>query len=51
MPAVGGAQTFKVETFDIKGRRRHGLRHVEAGTGRVFVSRATHMMVIDGATG
>src|SRR5436309_15968673 len=50
-PRVGYAQTFKVEKFDIKGEGGTDYVAVEAATGRVFVSRATHMMVIDGATG
>jgi hypothetical protein len=50
-PGVGHAQTFKVEKFDIKGDGGTDYVAVEAATGRVFVSRATHMMVVDGATG
>src|SRR6187200_1170551 len=50
-PAVGHAQTFKVEKFDIKGEGVTDYVAVEAATGRVFVSRATHMMVVEGATG
>jgi DNA-binding beta-propeller fold protein YncE len=50
-PPVSHAQTFKVEKFDIKGEGGTDYVAVEASTGRVFVSRATHMMVIDGATG
>src|SRR5450759_4560241 len=50
-PPVGYAQTFKVEKFDIKGEGGTDYVTVEAATGRVFVSRATHMMVIEGATG
>ena len=51
VPLVGDAQTFKVERFDIKGEGGTDYVAVEAATGRVFVSRATHMMVVDGATG
>src|SRR5258705_753340 len=51
VPPVGHAQTFKVEKFDIKGDGGTDYVAVEAATGRVFVSRATHMMVIEGATG
>jgi DNA-binding beta-propeller fold protein YncE len=51
VPRVGQAQTFKVEKFDIKGEGGTDYVTVEAATGRVFVSRATHMMVVDGATG
>ena len=50
-PVVGHAQTFKVEKFDIKGDGGTDYVAVEAATGRVFVSRATHMMVVEGATG
>jgi DNA-binding beta-propeller fold protein YncE len=49
--AVGQAQTFKVEKFDIKGEGGTDYVTVEPATGRVFVSRGTHMMVVDGATG
>src|SRR5204863_5294331 len=45
------AQTFKMEKLDIKGDGGTDYITAEAGTGRVFVSRATHMMVIDGPTG
>jgi DNA-binding beta-propeller fold protein YncE len=50
-PRVGDAQTFKVEKFDIKGEGGTDYVTVEAATGRVFVSRSTHVMVIEGATG
>jgi DNA-binding beta-propeller fold protein YncE len=50
-PGLGHAQTFKVEKFDIKGEGGTDYVAVEAATGRVFVSRSTHMMVVDGATG
>ena len=45
------AQTFKVEKFDIKGDGGTDYVAVEAATGRVFVSRGNHMMVVDGASG
>src|SRR6516225_2913932 len=50
-PRIGQAQTFKVEKFDIKGDGGTDYVAVEAATGRVFVSRANHMMVVEGATG
>src|SRR5258705_5494591 len=50
-PAIGHAQTFKVEKFDIKGEGGTDYVAVEAATGRVFVSRADHMMVVEGAAG
>jgi DNA-binding beta-propeller fold protein YncE len=45
------APAFKVEKFDIKGDGGTDYVAVEAATGRVFVSRSTHMMVVEGATG
>ena len=48
---VAQAPTFKVEKFDIKGDGGTDYVTAEAATGRVFVSRSTHMMVVDGATG
>src|ERR1700720_3751163 len=45
------AQTFKVEKYDIKGDGGTDYIAAEAATGRVFVSRGTHMMVVEGATG
>jgi DNA-binding beta-propeller fold protein YncE len=51
VPGIGQAQTFKVEKFDIKGEGGTDYVAVEEATGRVFVSRATHMMVVEGATG
>jgi DNA-binding beta-propeller fold protein YncE len=51
LAGVANAQTFKVEKFDIKGEGGTDYVAVESATGRVFVSRATHMMVVDGATG
>src|SRR5438093_4074707 len=50
-PSVGHAQTFKVEKVDIKGDGGTDYVAVEAATGRVFVSRGTHMMIVEGATG
>src|SRR5436305_5264059 len=50
-PFIGHSQTFKVEKFDIKGEGGTDYVAVESATGRVFVSRSTHMMVVDGATG
>ncbi len=50
-PIIGRAQTFKVEKFDIKGDGGTDYVAVEAATGRVFVTRASHVMVVEGATG
>jgi len=51
VPGIGHAQTFKVEKFDIKGDTGTDYVAVESATTHVFVSRATHMMVVDGPTG
>jgi WD40 repeat protein len=45
------AQTFKVQKFSIGGDGGTDYLTAEQGTGRVFVSRGTHVMVLDGATG
>src|SRR5438128_1156541 len=50
-PCIGQAQAFKVEKFDIKGEGGTDYVTADPDTGRVFVSRSTHMMVIEGATG
>jgi DNA-binding beta-propeller fold protein YncE len=51
LPRDGHAQSFKVEKFDIKGEGGTDYVTVDPATGRVFVSRGTHMMVVEGATG
>lgn len=50
-PGLAHAQTFTVEKFSIGGEGGHDYIVAEPGTGRVFVSRGTHVMVVDGATG
>jgi len=51
VPRVGHAQMFKVARFNIGGDGGTDYLTAEPGTGRVFVSRGTHVMVVDGATG
>jgi DNA-binding beta-propeller fold protein YncE len=51
VPRTGSAQTFKVDKFDIKGDGGTDYVAVESATGHVFVSRQSHMMVVEGATG
>src|SRR4051812_42567786 len=51
MPAASRAQTFKVAKWNIGGEGGTDYLVAEPGTGRVFVSRGNHVMVIDGATG
>src|SRR5438067_4140944 len=50
-PRAGPAQTFKVARFNIGGDGGTDYLTAEPGTGRVFVSRGTPVMVVDGATG
>src|SRR4029453_6611172 len=51
VPLITHAQTFKVEKFDIKGEGGTDYVTVEPATGRVVVSRSTHVMVVEGASG
>ena len=51
MPAAASAQNFTVQKWDIKGDGGTDYLTAEPGTGRVFVSRGTHVMVVDGLTG
>src|SRR5216110_3238620 len=48
---AGHAQTFTVAKFNIGGDGGTDYLTAEPGTGRVFVSRGTHVMVVDGPTG
>jgi DNA-binding beta-propeller fold protein YncE len=50
-PRIASAQTFTVAKYNIGGDGGTDYLTAESGTGRVFVSRATHVMVVDGATG
>jgi DNA-binding beta-propeller fold protein YncE len=50
-PLAVHAQTFKVEKFNIGGEGGHDYITAEPGTGRLFISRGTHVMVVDGNTG
>jgi DNA-binding beta-propeller fold protein YncE len=50
-PGVSPAQTFKVAKFSIGGDGGTDYLTAEPGTGRVFISRGTHVMVVDGRTG
>lgn len=50
-PRASRAQTFNVVKYNIGGDGGTDYVTAEPGTGRVFVSRGTHVMVIDGATG
>lgn len=51
LPAAAQAPTFKVSKLSIGGVGGHDYIVAEPGTGRVFVSRGSHVMVVDAATG
>jgi len=50
-PGVAHAQKFNVQKYNIGGDGGTDYLTAEPGTNRVFVSRGTHVMVVDGATG
>ena len=50
-PIMAGAQNFSVQKYNIGGEGGTDYVTAEPGTGRVFVSRGTHVMVVDGPTG
>ena len=50
-PRASAAQTFKVQKYSIGGDGGTDYLTAEAGTTRVFVSRGTHVMAVDGVTG
>ena len=47
----GYGQQFTTQKFDIGGQGGFDYLTADPATGRVFVSRGTHIMVVDGATG
>jgi DNA-binding beta-propeller fold protein YncE len=51
VPAVAAGQTFHVQKTNIGGDGGTDYLTAEPGTGRVFVSRSTHVMVVDGPSG
>ena len=51
LPSGVQAQTFEVTKQSIGGEGGHDYIVAEPGTGRVFVSRQDHVMVVDGPTG
>lgn len=51
VPGMAQAQTFNVQKVSIGGEGGHDYIVAEPGTGRVFVSRGSHFMVVDGASG
>lgn len=51
LPGMVAAQTFTVTKVNIGGEGGHDYITADAATGRVYVSRGTHFMIVDGATG
>ncbi|HEY4101101.1 MAG TPA: hypothetical protein VGM20_09515 [Gemmatimonadales bacterium] len=51
LPMKSHAQSFKIDRTNIGGEGGTDYLTAEAGTGRVFVSRGNHVMVVDGPTG
>jgi DNA-binding beta-propeller fold protein YncE len=52
LPSAGRAQTFHVlHKYDIGGEGFFDYLNVDPATNRVYVTRGTHVMVVDGATG
>ncbi len=50
-PAIAGAQSFTVHKYTTGGEGGTDYLTADPASGRVFVSRGTHVMVVDGASG
>src|SRR5260221_11975693 len=48
---MAAPQTFSVKRYDLGGVGGLDFLPAEAGSGRVFVARQTHVMVVDANTG
>ena len=51
LSAVANAQQFTTQKFSIGGTGGTDYLAADAATGRVYISRGTHVMVVDGQTG
>jgi hypothetical protein len=51
LPCLLAAQTFKIEKFNIGGEGGTDYLTADPASGRVYISRGTHVMIVDGATG
>jgi DNA-binding beta-propeller fold protein YncE len=51
LPGSLTAQAFKVDRFNIGGEGRFDYLSADPESGHVYVSRSTHVMVVDGTTG
>ena len=50
-PSLGSAQQFSTQKFTIGGTGGTDYLTADPATGRVYVSRGTHVMVVDGVKG
>ena len=50
-PALLSAQSYKVEKYNIGGEGSTDYLTSDPAAGRVFISRGTHVMVVDATTG
>jgi DNA-binding beta-propeller fold protein YncE len=51
LPCLAAAQTFKTEKFNIGGEGGTDYLTADPVSGRVYISRGTHVMIVDAATG
>ena len=51
LPAALAAQSFKVEKFSVGGEGGTDYLTADPATGRVYISRATHVMIVDQSNG
>jgi hypothetical protein len=51
LPAAATAQAYRVDKYNIGGDGGTDYLSADPATGRVYISRSTHVMVVDGATG
>src|SRR6266567_8378289 len=51
LPHTGAAQNFKIEKYNIGGEGGTDYLTADPASGRVYISRGTHVMIVDGATG
>jgi DNA-binding beta-propeller fold protein YncE len=51
LPCALTAQTFKIDKFNIGGEGGTDYLTADPASGRVYISRGTHVMIVDGATG
>ena len=51
LPGLLAAQSFQTQKFNIGGDGGTDYLTVDPATGRVYISRATHVMIVDQATG